>query len=116
MPSALRLTLPLAPSVNAAYANVAGRGRVATKALRQWKKDAGWRLQTQPRRQFVGPFKIMVYVPEKMPGDADNRLKAAIDLLVAHRITPDDRYAKSVSVERTELVAPGECLIVIESV
>ena len=36
----LHATLPgEGVSVNAAYANVPGRGRVATKALRDWKRD-----------------------------------------------------------------------------
>lgn len=128
MPSALRLTLPLPPSVNAAYRNLSdkekailrakGKGvppRVSSAALKAWKDDAGWRLQSQPRRQFVGPFRVRLYVPMAMRGDVDGRLKAAIDLLVAHKITPDDRFAKSVSSERCEAVPPGECLLVVEA-
>lgn len=115
MPSALRLRLPIPPSVNGMYVNVPGRGRVSSKALRDWKKDAGWRLQSQPRQQFAGPFRIMLYVPAAMRGDVDARLKAAIDLLVTHKITPDDRFAQSVSAERCEAVPPGECLLIIES-
>lgn len=115
MASALRLTLPLCPSVNELYANVPGRGRIATRKYRQWKTDAGWKLQAQPRRQFVGPFRVAIYLPEKMRGDVDGRIKATVDLLVSHRITPDDRFAKSVLVERSELVAANECLVVVES-
>ena len=115
MPMAIRLTLPLPPSVNAAYVNVVGRGRVSSKALTNWKKDAGWRLQSQPRAQFAGPFRVAIYIPENMPGDADNRVKPCLDLLVSHRVTPDDRFARSVLVERCEAVSHGECLIVVES-
>lgn len=31
------------------------------------------------------------------------------------RVTPDDRFAKAVSVERSELVAADECLVVVEA-
>lgn len=115
MPSALRLTLPIPPSVNSSYANVTGRGRIATKALRDWKRDAGWRLKLQERKQFAGPFRIAIYLPEAMRGDIDNRTKGILDLLVEHRVTPDDRFAKFVSAERSELVAANECLIVVEA-
>lgn len=128
MPSALRLTLPIPPSLNGSYRNLSdsekgalirlGRRappRVATSKLTQWKRDAGWMLQTQPRHQFAGPFRIAIYVHESTRSDVDNLGKACLDLLVKHRVTPDDRFAKSVSIERTEHVAPGECLIIVES-
>lgn len=115
MPSALRLTLPIPPSVNASYANVAGRGRIATKALRDWKRDAGWRLKLQERKQFAGPFRIAIYLPEAMRGDIDNRVKACLDLLTTHKIIVDDRYARSVLVERDASIEMDECLIAVES-
>lgn len=115
MPQSIRITLPIPPSINSMYRNVPGRGRVASKGLREWKEAAGWKLQAQPRQQFHGPFRIKLYLPQDMRGDVDGRLKAAIDLLVAHRVTPDDRFAQSVSSERSADVPPGECLIVVES-
>jgi len=114
MPQALRVTLPLPPTANNGYIQIPGRGRVASQRLRQWKKDAGWTLQSQPRKTFVGPFRIAIYIPEKARGDVDGYTKFCVDLIVAHKITPDDRFAKSVFAERCEDVSPGECLIVVE--
>lgn len=115
MPQACRLSMPLPPSLNSAYANVPRRGRVATKVLKNWKEAAGWELQRQSRAQFAGPFCIRLQVPEKARADIDNYLKCAIDLLVAHRVTPDDRFAQSVSSERSSEVEPGRCILIVES-
>ena len=115
MPQACRLELPLLPSLNNAYVNVPGRGRVASKALKAWKEAAGWALKMQPRAQFAGPFKIVLMVPEKARADTDNYLKAAIDLLVTYRVTPDDRFAQSVTSERSKDVRSGECIIIVEA-
>jgi Holliday junction resolvase RusA-like endonuclease len=112
----LRLDLPIPPSVNAAYRNVPGRGRVATDVLKQWKWDAGWELKAQVHIPVIGPYAIQILVPEEMPGDIDNRCKAAIDLLVAHGITPDDKFMRRVSSERSADVAFGRCVVVVESV
>src|SRR4051812_17340519 len=97
MPQACYIVLPLPPSVNGLYSNRPGKGRVCTPEYRQWKHDAGWALQASPRAQFAGPFRVRLLVPEKMRGDVDGRIKAAVDLLVRHKVTPDDRFAKSVS-------------------
>lgn len=114
MSGPVRLRLPIPPSVNASYANVPGRGRVATKALRQWKKDAGWMLQSQRPGRVAGKYRACLYLPERMRGDVDGRLKAALDLLVTHGVTDDDHFAHSALAERSEIVGVGECLIVIE--
>lgn len=115
MTSALRLTMPLPPSVNACYVNVPKRGRVASKALRDWKVAAGWEILAQPRRLIAGPFRVAIYVPAGMRGDIDNRAKPTIDLLVEHRITPDDRFAQRISVERSAEVPDGTCVVVVEA-
>jgi len=115
MPQACRLTLPIPPSVNQAYVNVPKRGRVASKELKEWKAAAGWQIKTQPRAQFAGPFTIRLLLPKDMRGDVDNRLKPVLDLLVSLSITPDDRFAKSVSSERFPDIAPNECVVIVES-
>lgn len=115
MTSVLRLTLPIPPSVNGSYISVPKRGRVASKALRDWKIAAGWEIMSQPRKFFSGPFRVAIQVAESMRGDIDNRVKHAVDLLVAHRITPDDRYAQSITIERSPDVPAGSCLVVVEA-
>ena len=115
MPMACKLSLPIPPSLNNAYANAPGRGRVATKALRQWKEAAGWELKTQPRQSFAGKFRIELQVPSDMRGDLDNRSKAACDLLTEHRIIPDDRYAWEVTARRVENIPAGRCFLIVEA-
>lgn len=112
MPQACRLTLPIPPSVNELFTS----GHHPTRKYREWRKAAGWTLQTQPRATFAGPFRVRLLLPENMSGDCDNRLKAAIDLVVLHKLTPDDRFAKSVSAERSAEVEPGHCILIVESV
>lgn len=114
--AATRLTLPIPPSVNQMYSNVLGRGRIATTALRNWKEAAGLRLKEQRPQPVIGPYKFALYLPNKMRGDIDGRLKAAIDLLVTHGVTPDDRFAKSVLAERCEEVEAGQCVIVVDAI
>jgi crossover junction endodeoxyribonuclease RusA len=110
------IDLPLPPSVNHAYRNVPGRGRVASRGLKDWKEAAGWELKLEPRGQVTGPYTLSILVAEKMRGDVDNRIKAVSDLLVEHRITADDRKARGVSCARSPAVAVGRCKVTIEPV
>ena len=50
----ITLTLPLPPSVNAAYCNVAGVGRVKTKKYKEWEKEAYEACLTQPKYELEG--------------------------------------------------------------
>ena len=114
MTDAIRLTLPIPPSLNGAYFNVPGRGRVSSRGLSDWKAAAGWKLKSQRPGSIPGAYRFALYLPAKMRGDLDNRIKAAMDLLKEHRVTPDDRRAVSVLAERSELVGDGECLVIVE--
>jgi len=58
-------------------------------------------------------FRFWLTVPMDMRGDIDNRVKPALDFCVAHAITPDDKHAQSVKVERGAVRA-GFCTIEIE--
>ena len=115
MSEAIRLRLPIPPSLNNAYANSPGRGRVPTRGLSDWKAAAGWKLREQRPGSIIGAYRFALYLPEKMRGDLDNRIKAAMDLLKTHGVTPDDRRAVSVFAERSELVGDGECLVVVQA-
>lgn len=130
MPEALRITLPLPPSQNKATRNLsdaerarlraAGRGvppRVATKEMKQWRQDAGWMLQSRKDKgAFIsGPFRIRVFINQDARMDVDNCQKSLCDLIAKHRLTPDDRFAQSVSSERSADVEPGQCLVIVEA-
>ena len=115
MSATIRLVLPIPPSLNNSYASVPGRGRVPSAELIKWQQAAGWSLQSQRPGMISGPYRFAIYLPEKMRGDISNRIKHAEDLLVTHGVTPDDKNARSVLAERSEIVGKGECLIVVEA-
>lgn len=99
----MTLRLPLPPSVNAAYANIPGVGRIASKRLKDWKKEAGWQILIQKPQRVYGPYKLEIMIPRSTRGDASNRIKAAEDLLVALRITPDDRFCEGITIKRGDV-------------
>lgn len=96
------MLLPMPPSLNAMFRNVAGVGRVKTKAYKAWLKEADdyyW-MQKSKIKPVEGEYKLTIRVPKTMRGDADNRIKAVSDYLVSREITPDDRHCQSFTIER----------------
>lgn len=96
------VTLPLPPSANKLFANVPGKGRVKTKAYKLWRKNAVLSIFAQVRadRRIGGPVGLTLCVPRGMRGDLDNRLKAAIDALVASNRIDDDEHVQSILIIR----------------
>ncbi len=94
--------LPLPPSANKLFFNVPGRGRVKTKAYKNWRKNAVLSIFAQVRadRRIGGPVSLSICVPSGMRGDLDNRLKAAIDALVASNRIDDDKHVQSITILR----------------
>jgi hypothetical protein len=112
----IRISLPLPIPSNSAYRNVAGVGRVKTKRMKAWLLEAGWMVKTQRFKPIVGPYRFAIYVPAKMRGDVDGRVKLAQDLFVSLGLTPDDHYAVYSYAERNASVPKNECLVVIKGV
>ena len=119
MPDEFVLTLPIPPSVNAMYRNVAKRGRVKTAAYKAWIVEADQWFMAQRRRnpiiseiEFTRPCEIAIRVPAKMRGDISNRIKAAEDYLVSRGITRDDKHNRKVSIERDESLT-DYCVIIV---
>jgi len=87
------LVLPDPISTNGLFANIPGRGRVMTKAYREWKHRAHKYLIAQrPLPRFALPVEITFYVGEKNTGpmDSDNTAKAYLDALVVAKVIHDD--------------------------
>lgn len=85
------ITIPVPPSVNALYRNVAGRGRVKTAAYKDWAGHAGWVLKSQHPEPVPGRVVIVLGIERaSAASDIDNRIKAIFDLLVAHKIIRND--------------------------
>jgi Holliday junction resolvase RusA-like endonuclease len=113
------LTLPIPPSVNAAYANRKsgrGRGRYKTKAYKDWLINADRWAQTQWRKiePVTGPAMVCIKLPMKMRGDISNRIKVAEDFLVSRGLTSDDSENRFVGAVRSVEVPDGLCQIVVK--
>jgi Holliday junction resolvase RusA-like endonuclease len=85
-----RLTLPLPPSVNAAYFNRKTGGRGLTAAARKWKADAQSEIMVaRSEQQYDFPLEQRVLVLVKLwfgsdgKRDVDNCLKLTIDALAS---------------------------------
>ena len=86
------IELPAPPSVNNAFKNVRGRGRVKAEPYRDWESNAGWRLRLSNPPRFAEPVVVVIGCERhSLAADIDNRLKLTLDLLVAHQVLRDDR-------------------------
>lgn len=93
-------TLTLAtvpPSVNGMFAN-ATKGRRKTLAYRNWRAFADREIRDQPSWHVPGKIRIEIRM-QPTPGDCDNRIKAALDLLVGAGRIQDDKNVVKVSAE-----------------
>jgi Holliday junction resolvase RusA-like endonuclease len=108
-------TLPLPPSANKLFANVPGKGRVKTRAYKNWRKAAILTIFAQVRadRRIGGPVGLSICVPTGMRGDLDNRVKATIDALVAANRIDDDKHVTSILIVRGGADA-GTVLVKVE--
>lgn len=87
------------PSANALFYNVSGAGRRKTRQYQSWIKNALKELMVQRARPFEGCAKVTITLP-KSRGDADNKIKPTLDLLVRAEILRDDSpsYVSAVTV------------------
>ncbi|MDE2020875.1 MAG: RusA family crossover junction endodeoxyribonuclease [Patescibacteria group bacterium] len=99
----MTLRLPVPPSVNSLYANVPGVGRITSRRYKQWQKEAGWQILIQKPPRVYGPYQLTITLPRLLRGDVTNRIKAAEDILVKHRVTDDDRFAEGVTIKRGDV-------------
>lgn len=111
-----RFTLPVPPSVNAAYNPVNFRGKtlmLPDANLSAFKRLAAKLLMTQrrPSEPLGGKIAVTVAVARQR-GDLDNRLKAAIDSLVAARVIVDDRAVETISAKWDDAIK--DCSITVE--
>jgi Holliday junction resolvase RusA-like endonuclease len=102
----ITVKLPLPPSLNNAFFNLPKGGRAPSRAYKQWMASAGWDLKAQRPASLLGPYEAHIILP-KMPAnsDPDNRVKPLLDLLVTHKITPDDKHCRKITIERDDTAA-----------
>jgi len=97
--------IPVPPSVNVAFRNVPGKGRVQTREYRAWHQHAALVIKTKvPQASRVGgPFYIAINLPHHTPGDIDNRIKGIVDALVKCNRVDDDRNMEELHVRRRHI-------------
>lgn len=94
--------LPRPMSVNNAFANVAGKGRVKSSRYQTWRQAAGWELKSQgPIIKVPGKVVIDLIVPRTRM-DLDNTFKPYLDLLVDLGAIDDDRHVEGINAWWTD--------------
>lgn len=95
--------LSLPPSLNNAYVNVPGVGRVLSKEYRAWRKGAGWEIAAQRPGSVAGPYTLHIVLPKLPPNsDPDNRVKGVSDILQEHGVVTNDKHCRKITVERDD--------------
>lgn len=121
MTARIALMLPLPPSVNGLHTGT-GLSKRRHPNYNAWLQEAGWRINELRLRLAVRalpdaqPYRARMRWPRADGADADNRVKALLDLLVAMRVTPDDRWLEGGSFGRSDSVPPGLCSVVVWSI
>lgn len=98
--------IPVPPSLNNAYFNKRLRSgkmiRVMNPAARAWKEAVAWLIKAhvQSDQRIRGAYDVLIELPTKMRGDADNRLKLGIDALVMSGRVSDDVNARETTARK----------------
>lgn len=102
------------PSSNNMFANVSGQGRIKSKLYTLWIETAGWEARQQAKLRVGGTvlIDITVFRMSKI-ADIDNRVKAVIDLLVAHDLIDDDKHVQEIRARWSD---EKGCRIVVERI
>jgi len=109
------IVLPVPPSVNAMYRNVARVGRVKSVTYNEWLAEAD-SCAVQQRKtlpKVTGPYKVEIVIPRTTKGDIDNRGKAVLDWLATRLITPDDQQCEDIRIKRGN-IEDGFCHVLVE--
>ena len=89
-----RITLPLAPSINALFGQAPGRKRYPMPAYKAWIEEAGWLLKQSHPPRYPGQIWLAITYPDSGRLDLDNRIKMYPDLLKKHGVIVDDSDGK----------------------
>lgn len=112
------VTLPIPPSVNHAYWNAPRRGRVKTKAYREWRKEAGWEINIQKPGKVLGlvviDYRVSPVFHVKRKRDLDNFLKPLSDALVDLGLIEDDSLIIDLRIRWDEQIEQGKVVVRVE--
>lgn len=90
-------------------------GRRRSPQYLQWQIEAGWHIQVAKQKPIDGPVSITLLVAENGRRDIDNFFKPICDVLVAHRLIPDDRnkYVREIHASWSSSV--DGCRVTVQS-
>ncbi len=99
-------TCPIPPSVNEAYANVEKGGRIKSRAVKQWEKDACWFIKP-PKKTMSTPITAIYRMTFKdnRRRDVANFEKVLTDFLVKRKVMVDDSLITTLILQKQV----GEC-------
>ena len=108
--TAIELSLPFPPSVNALWRSNRGRVHKSERYVK-WLRDAGYIALSQHPGGIIGKYKISIQAkrPDKRRRDLDNLLKPLSDLLVSVGVIEDDSDCEMISAR---WVTVGEGVVV----
>lgn len=93
------VTVDCPPSANQLFANVAGKGRVKTRAYREWRERAAWQIETQRPGRIVGPYSLKLIIRRaSLRRDLGNFEKPLSDLIVSCGLVDDDRHCERLEI------------------
>ncbi len=106
MTQAISLVLPMPPSINEAYRNVPGVGRVKTSKCRSWIAWAAFEMKRQARGSIAGAYAIHVEIdrPDNRRRDLSNFLKVLEDTIVAQGLVEDDSLCERIKMRWTQKI------------
>ena len=113
--AAVRLVLPMPPSVNSAYANGGNkRGRHKTPAYVAWERLAGTCVKDS-HRAGLGPYSLAICLrrPDKRGRDLGNYEKVISDLLVAHGVVKDDQHCERLTMQ-WDAGLEADCVVLVQ--
>ena len=105
--------IPFPPSTNRLWRNIRGRTILAPE-YKDWKKRATDALlieQGLGNSPVLGTHQVNVYLSDRFAArrDADNRLKAILDIAGKCRLVVDDKLCRKASIEWAEI--EHDCLV-----
>lgn len=108
------LSLPLPPPANATHRIRPGAKKpYPSPRYKAWIREASWIAKNSGVEKVCGRYRADIFVPEKMRGDADNRIKPTLDLLKNIGLTDDDKHNRNAHVWRNRSIPSGTCTVVI---
>jgi len=110
----IALTLPVPPSTNALFKNVAGRGRVKTVEYSRWLKHADAAFYCARPKPISGPVEITILCEENNRRDLGNYEKSVTDWLVRCDLIDGDRCKVVRKITLAWHAGPG-CSVVVRS-